>query len=313
MSKPKLHSRRGDGNQGRPDGGPGGPASRRIGGRIGEEIVRIGSFDVTAVIDATAVIDPVALWSSAAGTTGAGGATKGARQVDWAQHASLLRADGRLDMPVGSFLVRRGDHIVLIDLGYGPEPPAGLSGGSLLANLGELGVRPGDVTDVVFSHLHPDHVGWASLSGAATFPHASYHCHADGWSHFVTGSAVPGVAALLSPLADRMEMWTGVHLAAPGIDLVAAPGHTPGNAYVILSSGTERAFLLGDIVHCPVELVDDDWAGLGDVDPVLARAVRMKLARELEATDAQVAGAHFPGMHFGRLLAGQGSRSWRWS
>jgi len=135
MSKPKLHSRRGDGNQGRPDGGPGGPASRRIGGRIGEEIVRIGSFDVTAVIDATAVIDPVALWSSAAGTTGAGGATKGARQVDWAQHASLLRADGRLDMPVGSFLVRRGDHIVLIDLGYGPEPPAGLSGGSLFLPL----------------------------------------------------------------------------------------------------------------------------------------------------------------------------------
>ena len=29
--------------------------------------------------------------------------------------------------------------------------------------------------------------------------------------------------------------------------------------------------------------------------------------------DAQVAGAHFPGMHFGRLLAGEGSRSWRWT
>jgi len=161
--------------------------------------VRIGSIEVTAVIDATAAIDPVALWGSSAGAAGVGGATKGARQVDWAQHSSLLRADGRLDMPVGSFLVRRGDHLVLIDLGYGPEPPAGLSGGSLLANLGELGVRPGDITDVVFSHLHPDHVGWASLSGAATFPRATYHCHAEDWSHFVTASAVPGVAALLSP------------------------------------------------------------------------------------------------------------------
>jgi glyoxylase-like metal-dependent hydrolase (beta-lactamase superfamily II) len=94
---------------------------------------------------------------------------------------------------------------------------------------------------------------------------------------------------------------------------VAAPGHTPGNAYVVLSSGSERGFLLGDIVHCPVELIDDDWAGLGDVDPVLARTVRVKLARELEGTDAQVAGAHFPGMHFGRLLTGEGSRSWRWT
>jgi glyoxylase-like metal-dependent hydrolase (beta-lactamase superfamily II) len=273
-------------------------------------MVRIGSIEVTQVIDATAVVDPVALWGSAAG---AGGATKGATDVDWAHHPSLLRDDGRLDMPVGSFLVRSGEQLILIDLGYGPEPPHGLSGGRLLANLGALGVQPGDITDVVFSHLHPDHVGWASRSGAATFPHATHHCHAADWSHFVTGSAVAGVAALLSPLADRMDMWTGAHRVAPGIDLVAAPGHTPGNAYVVLSSGSARAFLLGDIVHCPVELVDDEWAGLGDVDPVLARTVRMQLARELEGTDAQVAAAHFPGMHFGRLLSGEGSRSWRWS
>ena len=272
--------------------------------------MRIGSIEVTQVIDAMGVVDPVALWATAAG---AGGATKGARQVDWAHHASLLRDDGRLEMPVGSFLVRSGDRLVLIDLGYGPEPPSGLSGGALLANLGAVGVQPGDITDVVFSHLHPDHVGWATCAGVVTFPQATHHCHAADWRHFVTDSAVASVAALLSPLADRMEMWTGAHRAAPGVDLVAAPGHTPGNAYVVLSSGSERAFLLGDIVHCPAELVDDEWAGLGDVDPVLARTVRMKLARELEGADAQVAGAHFTGMHFGRLLAGEGSRSWRWS
>jgi glyoxylase-like metal-dependent hydrolase (beta-lactamase superfamily II) len=276
----------------------------------GEKQLHIGSIEVTQVIDATATIDPVVVWGSAAG---AGGGTRGMAEADWARHPALLRDDGRLDMPVGSFLVRSSEQLLLIDLGYGPEPPAGLSGGFLLDNLAAHGIQPGDITDVVFSHLHPDHVGWASISGAATFPHATHHCHVEDWSHFVTGSAVAGVAALLSPLADRMEMWTGAHRAAPGVDLVAAPGHTPGNAYVILSSGTDRAFLLGDIVHCPVELVDDDWAGLGDVDPVLARTVRVRLARELEGTDVQVAGAHFPGMHFGRLLAGEGSRSWRWS
>jgi glyoxylase-like metal-dependent hydrolase (beta-lactamase superfamily II) len=273
-------------------------------------MMRIGSIEVTQVIDATAAIDPVALWGAA---IGAGGATKGGRAADWALHPTLLRDDGRLDMPIGSFLVHSGDHVVLIDLGYGPEPPAELLGGSLLANLGALGLQPGDSTDEVFSHLHPDHVGWASRAGTATFPRATHHCHVDDWSHFVAGAAVPAVATLLAPLAERMEMWSGAHRPAPGVDLVAAPGHTPGNAYVVLSSGPARAFLLGDIVHCPVELVDDDWAGLGDVDPVLARTVRMKLARELEGTDVQVAGAHFPGMHFGRLLSGADTRAWRWS
>ena len=171
-------------------------------------------------------------------------------------------------------------------------------------------MRPGDITDVVFSHLHPDHVGWASLSGVATFPHAVYHCHAEDWNHFVAGSAVPGFAALLSPLADRMEMWTGAHRARRDRPR-GPPGHTPGNAYVVLSWGFERAFLLGDIVHCPVELIDDDWAGLGDVDPVLARAVRVQPAGEPEGTDSPAAGAHFPGMHFGRLLAEKGHGSWR--
>ena len=61
--------------------------------------MRIGSIDVTEVIDATAVVEPVALWGSAAG---AGGATKGARAVDWAQHPSLLRDDGRLTCRSGA-------------------------------------------------------------------------------------------------------------------------------------------------------------------------------------------------------------------
>ena len=272
--------------------------------------MQIGSIEVSQVIDATGTVDPLALWGSAVGR---GSGAKGAAEADWALHPSLRRDDGLMEMPVGSFLVRSGARLILIDLGYGPEPPGALCGGLLLENLASKGVRPDDITDVVFSHLHPDHVGWASVAGVTTFPRATHYCHDDDWDHFVTGAAVPEVAGVVSPLTNRLEMWRGTHRVAPGVDLVAAPGHTPGNAYVIISSGPDRAFLLGDIVHCPVELVDDDWAGLGDVDPVLAKEVRHALARELEGTAVQVAGAHFPGMHFGRLLAGTGSRSWRWS
>jgi glyoxylase-like metal-dependent hydrolase (beta-lactamase superfamily II) len=272
--------------------------------------MRIGSIEVEQVIDAMATVDPVAIWTPAAG---AGGASKGDRAADWVQHQVLLRPDGRLDMPVGAFLVRTGGRLLLVDLGYGPHPPNGMAGGRLLASLARIDVAPGDITDVVFSHLHPDHVGWATTDGLPTFPNARYRCHRDDWDHFVTSGAVPTVAARLAPLADRMERWGSDHTVAPGVDLVAAPGHTPGNAYVVLSSGLDRGFLLGDIVHCPVELVDDEWAGLGDVDPSLARRVRMALALELEGSGSMVAAAHFPGMSFGRLLTGEGTRSWRWS
>jgi glyoxylase-like metal-dependent hydrolase (beta-lactamase superfamily II) len=91
---------------------------------------------------------------------------------------------------------------------------------------------------------------------------------------------------------------------------MSAPGHTPGSTILVVSSGTDRAMLLGDVVHCPVQLIEDEWGGLGDVDPELARRTRVALARELEGSDIPVAAAHFPGMQFGRLLTGSGKRSW---
>ncbi len=77
---------------------------------------------------------------------------------------------------------------------------------------------------------------------------------------------------------------------------------------MVISSGTERAIILGDVVHCPVELLDDEWATIGDVDPMLARRTRIALAKELEGSDVPVAAAHFPGLEFGRVLRGEGRR-----
>ena len=91
---------------------------------------------------------------------------------------------------------------------------------------------------------------------------------------------------------------------------MVAPGHTPGSTIIVASSGTDRALLLGDVVHCPVELLDDEWAGMGDVDPELAKRTRNALARELEGAEVPVAAAHFPGLQFGKLLIGNGKRQW---
>ena len=59
-----------------------------------------------------------------------------------------------------------------------------------------------------------------------------------------------------------------------------------------------------------MELIDDEWAGLGDVDPDLALRTRMALIRELEGSEIPAAASHFPGMQFGRLLPANGKRSW---
>jgi glyoxylase-like metal-dependent hydrolase (beta-lactamase superfamily II) len=112
----------------------------------------------------------------------------------------------------------------------------------------------------------------------------------------------------LSPAADRFERWELDSTILPGLDTMATPGHTPGSTTLVLSSGDERVLFLGDVVHCPVQLEDDEWGTLFDVDPDLARRTRTALAQELEGTNARVSGAHFPEMTFGRLVRAEGTR-----
>lgn len=241
-------------------------------------------------------------------------AFKGTTEELWAPHRQFLDPDGMLAFALGGFLVRApGDRLVLVDAGVGASSGAIMGGsgvyrgGDLLTSLAAQQVRPEDITDVVFTHLHFDHVGWASQAGAIVFPNATYRCDARDWAHFRDNERVQPI---LAPIADRLTTWDASGPLSPGIDVMSAPGHTPGSTIIVLSSGTSRGLLLGDVVHCPVELLDDEWAGLGDVDPELAKATRNALAREIEGTDTPVAAAHFPGMVFGRLLSASGRRSW---
>jgi glyoxylase-like metal-dependent hydrolase (beta-lactamase superfamily II) len=256
----------------------------------------VGDLRIDPVADGMARVVPSAAYA-------------GTDEDAWAPHRGFLAADGMLEFDLGGFLVRGGGHTVLVDCGLGPLIRGDYYGGRLLESLAALGVTPADVTDLVFTHLHFDHVGWATQKGEIVFPNAVPRCDRRDWEHFVTGPD-GGAARKLGPLSERVDFWEPGRPLLPGIDVMHAPGHTPGSTIVVVSSATERALLLGDVVHCPVELLDEEWAGVGDVDPELALRTRAALIREIEGTDVPVAAAHFPGLRFGRLLRGEGRRRW---
>jgi glyoxylase-like metal-dependent hydrolase (beta-lactamase superfamily II) len=272
----------------------------------------------------------------------------------------MFRPDGMIESTVGGFLVRTGDRLVLVDAGAGQAIPGGYSPpvvdldddedpfvatflergapremigaiadhfshtqmerGRLPASLAALGVDPAEVTDLVFTHLHFDHIGWASEDGTAFFPNATIHCAAPDLDHFLADPADERTVALvfdtplaperLAPVLDRIETWEGDGTLFPGVDVRLTPGHTPGSSVVVLADGDQRAMLLGDMIHCPLELMDDEFDLLVDVDQEAAIRVREAYARELEGSDISVSAAHFPGLQFGRLLPGEGIRRW---
>jgi glyoxylase-like metal-dependent hydrolase (beta-lactamase superfamily II) len=227
----------------------------------------------------------------------------------WACHGDVIDEQGVLHLDLGGFLVLTGQRVVLVDSGVGTIDNGQYAGGRFLDSLAAHGVRPDQVTDVVFTHLHFDHVGWATKKGQVVFPNATYRVHAADWAHFVEApDADPGAVRKLSPLLPQLETFDAEVTVAPGLTARPAPGHTPGSTVYIVSDGPERALLLGDVAHSVVELGEPDWEAVFDLDPVAARAVRNALVDEVVDSPDLVVGAHFPQLRFGRVLTTSGAR-----
>lgn len=259
--------------------------------------MNIGDFDIQAINDGSGTEQAAEIISRFSDAEA------------WRGHPEEFGHDGRWTFPVGGFLIRGGGRVILVDAGVGPIDEGGYVGGGLPASLRAHGVEPEAVTDVLFTHLHFDHVGWASVEGRATFPRATYRVHLADWERFVEGpDAVERVRDILLPVADRFELFEGDLTVVPGVVARWTPGHTPGSVVVAVTSGGERALLLGDTVHSVVQLAEDDWTVVWDDDPVAASLARNALADEAAERGDAVVAAHFPGQAFGTVVSSGGPR-----
>ena len=216
------------------------------------------------------------------------------------------------------FLLVTPTERVLVDTGLGPGPHAMLGGarGALLDELREAGTAPGEVDRVVFTHLHGDHIGWTVNGGAATFPAARHLVPQADWTHFRApdgGEADPVVAAQIEPLEEMglLDLVEGERAVTPELTLVPTPGHTPGHQSLLVSSGGERALILGDVANHPAQVEEIEWSPIFDGDAEAAAATRRAVMERLEQGGDLVVAGHFPHPGFGHLVRLRGRRVFR--
>src|SRR3954454_5330660 len=138
-------------------------------------------------------------------------------------------------LPIGSFLVRTGGRTILVDAGLGPDlqqlpDDMYLVGGQLMTGLRAAGVDRQEITDVVCTHLHADHVGWLFDEDAEpVFPAASIWFGAGDWHHFVDGPGemAPHIERGLRS-STQLKLLDQDTTVARGVDAIMTPGHTPG-------------------------------------------------------------------------------------
>ncbi|MEL6278909.1 MAG: MBL fold metallo-hydrolase [Pseudomonadota bacterium] len=226
-------------------------------------------------------------------------------------------------------LIETGEDLVLVDVGSGErfQPTAG----KLVENLDLAGYAPEDVTKVVLTHAHPDHV-WGMLDefeDDLRFPEAEHIVGAaefDWWMAADRVASLPddlkpfavGAQQSFEPIADRLVMAKDGLDVATGCRLIATPGHTPGHMSLIVESGDQTMLVAGDAInHGYVAFEHPDWRPAFDFDKDLAVATRKRLL-EMCASDRMLISAYhlpFPGVgHAAR--AGQAYRYmpalWRW-
>lgn len=244
----------------------------------------IGSVQITAVYDGYSVVN--------ADTT----IVRPGRPDAWDQYRGELDGGDRLTLPMGGFLVEDGDRRLLIDTGLGPVDTAAEGGGELLRSLNVLGVDADDITDVLFTHLHSDHTGWATRAGRPVFRTATYRVHeAELRGRPLRDSALAGAAA-------QTEVIRHDGALSDSVSARLAAGHTPGTTIFSVASDGERALFIGDIAHSPVQFTADDWSSVWDSDPVLANRARRMVADEASREGSLVIPAHFADLRGGVIV-----------
>lgn len=235
----------------------------------------------------------------------------------------VVDENGFLVMSLGSLLVESGGRRMLVDLAFGPGHvdlgavvgdgfEGDLVGGSLLVSLAAVGLTPADIDAVAYSHLHPDHVGWVCDGhGEAVFGNATHYVAEGEWDWWVNGE---GAEVPLAPdeatravMSERLELVGDGFAPVPGVQFMSTPGHTPGHCSFVVSSGDERAVILGDAIHCPVEISSPELDFVFDVDLEVARRTKERIIRELDDPRTLAAGGHFPDFVFGRLVQADGA------
>ena len=206
--------------------------------------------------------------------------------------AKILKAAGAppdvVTLSVDALLVKVNDRVVLIDTGLGPK-----MNGALLQSMKKAGVSAGDITDVLITHSHGDHVGGlAAADGMAAFPKAKVRMSNGEWAFMQSQS---DLAPLVKAISAQVQTFEPGAVVAPGITAVAIKGHTPGHMGYEIADGGDRILDLGDSAHSSIiSLVKPDWAIAFDTDRIVARASREKLLSDLSKSHEKVFSPHFP-------------------
>lgn len=232
--------------------------------------------------------------------------------------------------PFISMLLEVDNRKILIDTGTGySDEPIIFRGNKIMVKgkLGELlkeeGIKGEEITDVILTHFHPDHIGGVfSDAGQLNFPNAKFHIHDEEWDYWHTSKSdnqIPlfkyFVEKNVSPLSNQdLNLIKGdFKEIIPGITAVKAKGHTPGQIALIINSegGEDQVLYISDTFLHPLHIEQLDWQTNYDLDHVQAQKTRKKILELAYKENMLINAFHFDFPGLGRV--DKVKKNWMWN
>lgn len=218
----------------------------------------------------------------------------------------MLQQD-KIQLAGNILFITNGEKNILIDTGSGVMLSP--STGKLIENLRNLGISPQEITDIVFTHAHPDHIGGViDKEGILVFQNAQYYISETEYNFWMSEEPdfskgtknqfsdfeIQFARDHLKPIETKLNFYADEAELFGFLKLEHAPGHTPGHTIITISSEGEELVHIADTFQHIMLVEHPEWGNQIDSDFELGIKTRKNVLEKLSSTKKLFFGDHLP-------------------